>query len=143
MTVSTTDSRQLIRRWLLDDPALSDAVDGVFGAHLTSSDAQTVLRDRPIVVLALNGGNARPNRELESLVLEVYVYTKGPKEDAFLVYDLVYARLASERIKVAGLGPCGTAREVERPREGRNEDVAAGYVRGVWSLILVAGPEAP
>lgn len=141
MPVSTAEIRQLLRRWLLDDPELSDAVDGVFGSHLSSSDAETVLRERPIVVFDFVGGSGRAHRELEQPLVEVYVITRGPADAAFRVYDLVYRRLASERIKVSGIGPCGTARESERPSDGRYEALAARYVKALWVVTAIAGPE--
>lgn len=135
-----TDSKALIRAWLLADAALSAAVDGkVYGAHLSSSDAQTVLRDKPIVVFEFQPGFSSYSREYELPVLDVYAYSKASAERAAQTYDLVYARLQAECIQVTGIGPCGSARERERPTTGRNEDVAAWYVRGKWALTLIAG----
>lgn len=142
MPVSIAETRQLIRRWLLDDPELSELVDGVFGAHLSTADAETVLRDRPIVVFDITGGSARVFRELEQVLVEVYVYTRNSADDVFRVYDLVYQRLASQRIIMAGIGPCGSARETERPSDGRNEALAARFVKALWTFTIIAGPEA-
>lgn len=141
MPISTTDTRQLIRQWLLRDPAIEAEVDGVFGSHLASADAQTVIRQRPVVIFEFLGGSSRFFREFEQPSVELYVYTKGPPDAALQVYDLVYKRLAAERIQVPGIGPCGSARELERPHEGRNEEIAAFYVKSLWTFYIVAGPE--
>lgn len=142
MAVSITDTRDLLRSFLLADTTLSGLVDGkIFAAHLSSADAQTVLQATPIVVFEVTSGFARYFRELENVIVELYTYSKGSAEEASQIYDLVFARLQSERVKVVGLGPVGIAREIERPIDGRNEEVGAWFVRSRWTLVAIAGPE--
>jgi hypothetical protein len=143
MPVSVASTKQLLRAWLLADATLSAAVGGrVFGAHLMSSDAQTVLQAGPVVVFEFVAGVAPYVREIEQVGVEVYVYSKGSADEVAQIYDIVYLRLQAERIKVVGIGPCGTARESERPTDGWNEDVGAWFCRARWLLRAVAGPEA-
>lgn len=142
MPVSINETRQLLRAWLLaDDTINAETAGNVFGAHLSSSDAQTVLDAKPIVVFAFTGGNARVFREFETPTIEVYVYSKASLDDAGRVYDLVYARLSAERIKVDNIGPCGSARETRRPVEGFNEQTAAWFLSARWAFDVIAGPE--
>jgi hypothetical protein len=143
MPVSLAETKQLIRAWILADASLNAAVAGnVYGAHLASPDAGTVLDGAPLIVFEFVAGSGRYFREFETPGLELYVYSKGSADEAARIYDLLYVRLAAERIQVSGIGPCGTARESERPTDGFNEQLGAWFVRARWLLAIVAGPEA-
>lgn len=138
MSVDTGLTKQLFRDFLLGDAALRAAVDGqVIGGHLSSSDAQTVLQGKPIVVFEFVGGFARYMRELENVTIELYAYSKRGRDDCATVYDLAFARLQSARVAVTGIDLAGVARELDRPIDGFNEPIQAWFTRGRWTLIAV------
>jgi hypothetical protein len=142
MPISFAESKQLLRAWILADATLSALVDGrVYGVHLSSADAQTVLQTKPIIVFEFLAGSGRYFREFETPIVEFYVYSKGGADEVAQVYDRLYVRLQEERIQLPGIGTSGTARETERPTDGRSEEIAAWYCRSRWALYLLAGPE--
>lgn len=142
MPNSVLATKHLIRTWLLADAALEAEVAGnIVGAHVKATDALTLLRDKPMVVFDTASGAQIYTAELESLSIEVYTYSKASADEAMRVYDLVAARLQGQRIKVDGIGPSGSAREVDRPVNGHNDVVDAWFLRGRWLFMVIAGPE--
>jgi hypothetical protein len=139
MSSSTQTTRQLLRQWLLADEAVRTATDGaVFGAHLNSADAGTVLKGTPLVVIDLQGGFAVYTAAVQDQDFDVWCYSKMSLDKAAEVYDLCFARLQGECIKVGNVDMCGVTREVARPIDGFHDGMMAWYVRGRWTLKAVS-----
>ena len=141
MPLSLVETRQLVRAWLLADEAINArTVGAVYGAHLASPDAGTLLGSNPLLIADVGGGQGRYGREFAQLQVEIYGYARSSPDAAAELYDLAYLRLHGARMVLAGIDTSASAREVERPSTGRNEELAAYYARGRFVLSVVGGP---
>ena len=133
--VSTVKTRQVIREFLLRNSEIEAMVgQGVFGAHMNSVDAGTVLQSSPMVIVEFDGGDLRWHGAIEIQFVEIYAYSKNSMIEAAKLYDLVCSAMQHERIAIDGIDISCIARENERPSDGYNKHVEAWFVRGRWLI---------
>lgn len=134
--LSQSTFKQLVREALLADSGVTSLVgdDGVYSAHLSDADASTVLDATPIVVFEPLSGFVMYNRQVGSITIEVYGWSKISADHASRVYDAAFSVLQAGKLSVAGLTMCGLAREVQRPVEGYADTIMAWFARGRWTV---------
>lgn len=133
---STTVPRQLIRDFLMRDPAMQALVqDRIHGRHLKDADIQNA--KFPACIFEFLSGSSHTNRLMDQPTFELYGWSKKSGDEASLVYDAAYNRLQSERVFVDGIDLCGWAVEVQRPVDIQLEAIGAWAVRGRWIITTV------
>lgn len=128
----------LLRGFLLAKASVTDKVgDNIVTAH--NFDPSTAL-DYPRVIVDLTSGTGRYQGGLQAWNVEIYAYSDESQDEADAVYDAVYLALQAERLYDEGgtISAAGSAREVERPIPGYNEQTRAWFARGTW-IVMAAG----
>lgn len=132
--------KQILRGTLLADPTVSGLVSSrVYGVHLQSADAATVLTDGPLVVFEMLAGFAAWHGSVMRQTVEIYAYSKRSSDEATQVYDAAFNAIQHSRVSVDGVVMRALSREVQRPLDGWNNDLRAWFVRGRWSMSAVSG----
>lgn len=132
---STTELKQLIRRFLMADPTVSSLVgERVYGSHMEDTDAGTVLQSGPLVVFEFTSGSLRWHSAVSLQTVELYAYSKRSGDEAAQLYDAVTTACQHVRMTVPGVDPVALPREDQRPLDGYNPTLDAWYVRGRWVM---------
>lgn len=133
--VSVSATKHLLREFLLRDASITNLVgQAVYTSHLSDSDAGTVLKVNPIIILDFVSGNMRWHGAVEVQAAEFYVYSKKSAIDASRVYDALATLLQHERLIVTGIDLSAVTREAERPIDGYAKNLDAWWIRGRWLI---------
>lgn len=132
---SVIELKQLIRRYLLQDPGVSALVsEKVYGVHLEDTEAGTVLQSGPIVVYEFISGQLRWHAGVSIQAVDLYAYSKRSLDEAGQVYDAVVEAMQHQRMQISGIDPVVLARETQRPIDGYNTQLDAWWLRGRFTL---------
>lgn len=127
---------QLLHRHLIASAGVTALVDD----RIRTEHAQDVDGlEYPLVILDAEIGDSGYQGGVQRWSVDVYVYSARSQSEADAVYDEVYHALHAERLHDPSgvIGAAGSAREIERPRGGYNDQTRSWYARAMWRVVLV------
>lgn len=136
MAIRGTEIKQLVRGTLLANADVVAVVgEQVFASNLENAAAGTVLDKGPLITFEFLSGFARYAKSVQNQTIELYGYSKVSGDQAMLAYDVAFEALQAECLTLDGIVPKALAREIQRPVEGRNENIGAWFARGRWNIV--------
>ena len=133
MANSLVKLKAVLRLHLLGRPEIQAKVEGrVYGHHLDDDELGTV--PCPLIVLEIKSGSAMYNRVVQTIGVDVYVWSKRGDTECAEVYDLVYAAFQAECVGSPELGVSYLGNETRRPMEGKSPQLRAWWMRGTFAF---------
>lgn len=128
----------LVRNFLM----AQDGVTALTEDRIRTSHAQNPDEDLnyPLLIIDFDTGAGRYQGGLQNWNVDLYAYSDESQDAADALYDTMYLVLQAERLwdPSGAITAAGSAREVERPESGYNEQTRAWFARGTW-VVMAAG----